>query len=167
MRRHPPRAAILVVVVVTGAVGVRMWVDSRNPAGGMAGLSSEDRANVEVRHAAPQPLRINPPLDRRAYVGVDSEGSHIGEPLNPDAEHSTTSSGVRHIGEILDPDADVRSVVDEEARHIGFPRDPDDDWRPPTNEHPLHIGEPMEPDFPVADSVVSHLGEHIEPNPDK
>lgn len=156
MRQRSPLAAIL-VAAVAGAVGIRMWVDSRSP-GGSDEPTDAFRPHVERQHVG-SPPEVARPGDGLGLADVDPAASHIGDPLDPDAEHVRTHTEVRHIGNFLNPDDDYRAPGDQRAVHIGISRDPDDDWRPLPHTVVRHIGEPLEPDLPpIGDPTVAHIG---------
>ena len=158
--KWPRAAAIFAVIAVTGAVGVRVWMDPQDH-------------SVEVRemptHTVEDSLRtVRPPVtdlvDAHERVVTESGVSHIGDPLDPDADFVLQDAEIQHVGGFLDADAEYRIDLEVDAVHIGIPRDPDDDWRPPPNDGVRHVGEPSGPDFPPErDESALHIGEYLEP----
>ena len=158
-----PLAATLVVVAVAGAVGIRMWMDSRGAPGGADELTDEFRPNFD-RHPLGSPADVSGPEDGIGSVDSGSADSHIGEPLDPDAVHVRRGAEVRHLGNFLSPVGDHRVRGDPRPVHIGTPRDPDDDWRPLPDDVVRHIGEPLEPDVPpIGEPSMAHIGEPLPP----
>ena len=167
MKWRSPLGAILAVAVVagvvTGAVGTRLWMysgdlpDDSTKRVDESGLHAEGRHRV-VASATARPERGRDDLKEHSTV------SHIGEPLDPDAEHSPSSTEMRHIGDFLSPGDGHAGGGKEPALHIGVPRDPDDDWQPVPGAGSRHIGEPMGPDSPlVGQAPAAHIGERLEP----
>ena len=156
--------AILALAVVAGAVGFRLWTDSRELRG--EPVEAQDSNVPPVESVAEFALRpdIDPAADDIERVSVISDIGHLGEPLDPDGEFVQVDAEALHIGAFVDPDIGFRQVAGQDAVHIGIARDPDDDWRPPPVGETRHIGDPMDPDAPpVADGTVSHLGVRLDP----
>ena len=163
MSWRSPLTAILAVAAVAGAVGTRMWMDSGDLPGDSITRVDGSRPHVEGRHRAAASATARPE-EGPGHVDEGSAVSHIGEPLDPDAEHARPSTDMRHIGDFLSPDVDHVGGGVERTVHIGVPRDPDDDWRPVPGAESRHIGEPMEPDLPVlGDTSIAHIGEPLDP----
>ncbi len=121
------------------------------------------------RHTDKDSLRtvrtaVTGPVGTYEPIVTESGVSHIGAPLDPDADFVPHDAEIRHVGGFLDADAEYRIHLDVEAVHIGIPRDPDDDWRPLPGDGVRHIGEPSGPDFPPeSDESVLHIGEYLGP----
>ena len=158
--KRPRAAAISTVIAVTGMVGVYVWMDSQDHAAEMREMP---------KHTVKDSLRtvrtaVTGPVDAHEPVVTDSGVSHIGDPLDPDADFVRQDTEIRHVGGFLDADAEYRIHVEGDAVHIGIARDPDDDWHPPLNDGVRHIGEPSGPDFPPeGDESVLHIGEYLGP----
>lgn len=163
MKWRSPLGAILALAVVAGAVGARMWMDSGDLPDDSSKRVDGSRLHAEGRHRVVASATARPEQGR-GDLDEGSTVSYIGEPLDPDAEHSPPNSETRHIGDFLDPGGDHVGGGKGPTLHIGVPRDPEDDWRPVPGAGLRHIGEPMGPDSPVVGQApAAHIGEHLEP----
>lgn len=155
--------AILAVAMVAGAVGTRMWMDSGDLPVDSSKRVDASRLHAEGRHRVVASATARPE-ESIGHLDEDSTVSHIGEPLDPDAEPVRPSTEMRHIGDFLSPEADLVGRGKEPTIHIGVPRDPDDDWRPVPGAGLRHIGEPIGPDSAVVgEAPAAHIGEPLEP----
>ena len=163
MKWPSPLGAILVLAVVAGAVGTRMWMDSGDRPGDSGKRVDVSGPQVEERHRVLATATARPE-EGLGQVDEDPTISHIGEPLDPDAERVRPSTDRRHIGAFLSPDVDHVGDGQERTLHVGVPRDPDDDRRPVPGTGLRHIGEPLGPDYPVVGKgPAAHIGERLEP----
>lgn len=161
--RRTASVAVLCVVGLVVAVGVRIWMDVRGSMDDVAERTTV-RASGEQRIARPLRTVHDGTVDVADRHDPVAHGSHIGEYLDPEADHVPREWAPKHIGDRLDPDALLEFGANRIVSHIGEHLDPDDDWRRPRHDAPRHLGEPVEPDFPpLAEPSTSHIGERLEP----